>query len=169
MAGFPDLLTIEVDGTDLISSYKAMSAAAALVPRGPWARACACALHPPYSHSLSEDEKAYKTKHERDEEALRDPLVTFPMFLIEEGVIEAAELEKIVKEIDSEILEDTHRAMKAEPPDPATALLHLYSEKVDPTSPQFDAAAQPDGEPKRDDGVDLLNATLREGCAATSG
>jgi 2-oxoisovalerate dehydrogenase E1 component len=50
--------------------------------------------------------------------------------------------------------------MKAEPPDPGTALLHLYSEKIDPSSSQFDAAAQPDGEPKTM--VDLLNATLRE-------
>ncbi len=160
MAGFPDLLTIEVDGTDLISSYKAMSAAAAWCREGHGPALVHAHCIRPYSHSLSEDEKAYKTKHERDEEALRDPLVTFPMFLVEEGVIEAADLEKIVKEIDSEILEDTHRAMKAEPPDPETALLHLYSETVDPTSSQFDAAAQPDGEPKTM--VDLLNATLRE-------
>ena len=118
MAGFPDLLTIEVDGTDLISSYKAMSAAAAWCREGHGPALVHAHCIRPYSHSLSEDERTYKTKHERDEEALRDPLVTFPMFLVEEGVIEAAELEKIVREIDSEILEDTHRAMKAEPPDP---------------------------------------------------
>ncbi len=160
MAGFPDLLTIEVDGTDLISSYKAMGAAAAWCREGHGPALVHAHCIRPYSHSLSEDERAYKTKHERDEEALRDPLVTFPKFLVEEGVIEASELEKMVREIESEILEDTHRVLKAEPPDPGTALLHLYSEKIDPASSQFDATPQPDGEPKTM--VDLLNATLRE-------
>ena len=94
MAGFPDLLTIEVDGTDLISSYKAMSAAAAWCRAGHGPALVHAHCIRPYSHSLSEDEKAYKTKHERDEEALRDPLVTFPKFLVEEGVIEASELEE---------------------------------------------------------------------------
>jgi 2-oxoisovalerate dehydrogenase E1 component len=160
LAGFPDLLTIEVDGTDLISSYRAMGAAAAWCREGHGPALVHAHCIRPYSHSLSEDERSYKTKHEREEEAQRDPLVTFPMFLVEEAVIEASELEKMVREIDSEILEDTHRAMKAEPPEPGTALLHLYSEKVDPTSSEFDAAAQPDGEPKTM--VDLLNATLKE-------
>ena len=64
----------------------------------------------PYSHSLSDDERLYKTKHEREEEALRDPLVTFPKFLIEEGVIERHELEQMVREIDHEILRRHARA-----------------------------------------------------------
>jgi 2-oxoisovalerate dehydrogenase E1 component len=160
MAGFPDLLTIEVDGTDLISSYKAMGAAAAWCREGHGPALVHAHCIRPYSHSLSEDERSYKTRHEREEEALRDPLVTFPKFLVEEGVIEASELDKIVREIEAGILEDTHRAMEAAPPEPGTALLHLYSEKIDPTGSQFNAAAQPDGEPKTM--VDLINATLEE-------
>jgi 2-oxoisovalerate dehydrogenase E1 component len=160
MAGFPDLLTIYVDGTDLISSYRAMSAAAAWCreKRGP-ALVHARTIRP-YSHSLSDDERSYKTKHEREEEALRDPLVTFPKFLLEEGVIGAAELEEIIQQIDREILEDTHRALKAAPPDPSTALLHLYSETGDPTSAEFAAEAQPEGDPRTM--VDLINTTLKE-------
>ncbi|HEX4136997.1 MAG TPA: dehydrogenase E1 component subunit alpha/beta [Bryobacteraceae bacterium] len=160
LAGFPDLLTIEVDGTDLISSYKAMSAAAAWCREGHGPALVHAHCIRPYSHSFSEDERSYKPKHEREEEALRDPLTTFPRFLVDDGVIESAELEKIVKEIDHEILEDTHRALKEEPPAPASALVHLYSEKVDPTSSQFDIAARPEGEPKTM--LDLLNATLKE-------
>ncbi len=160
MAGFPDLLTIEVDGTDLISSYRAMSAAAAWCREGHGPALVHAHCTRPYSHSLSEDERAYKTKHEREEEALRDPLVTFPKFLVEEGVMSAAALDETVREIDRGILEDTHRALDAAPPEPDTALLHLYSETVDPTSVQFDATAHPTGEPRTM--VDLLNSTLRE-------
>jgi 2-oxoisovalerate dehydrogenase E1 component len=160
LAGFPDLLNIEVDGTDLVSSYRAVSAAAAWCRegRGPALVHAHCIR--PYSHSLSDDERNYKTKHEREEEAKRDPLTTFPEFLIEEGVLEKSELQHIVKEIHHQILEDTHRALKADPPAPETALLHLYSEKVDPTSHQFDAVAQPEGEPKTM--ADLINSTLKE-------
>jgi 2-oxoisovalerate dehydrogenase E1 component len=160
MAGFPDLLTIEVDGTDLISSYKAMGAAAAWCREGHGPALVHAHCVRPYSHSLSDDERSYKTKHEREEEALRDPLVTFPKFLIEEGVMAAAELEQMVREIEAQILEDTHMALKAAPPEPGTALLHLYSEKVDPTGSAFDATAQPEGDPKTM--VDLINATLKE-------
>ena len=155
-----DLLTIEVDGTDLISSYRAMSAAAAWCRegRGPALVHAHCIR--PYSHSLSDDERNYKTAHEREEEAARDPLTTFPQFLIEEGVLDKAEVQQIVREIHHQILEDTHRALKAAPPAPETALLHLYSEKIDPTSPQFDAAAQPEGEARTM--ADLINITLKE-------
>lgn len=160
LAGFPGLLKIEVDGTDLISSYRAMSAAAAWCREGHGPALVHAHCTRPYSHSLSEDERAYKTKHERDEEALRDPLVTFPRFLLEEGVMNAATLEQTIREIDHEILQDTHRALDAAPPEPDTVLAHLYSETVDPTSSQFDTAAQPSGEPKTM--VDLLNVTLKE-------
>src|SRR3984957_11894059 len=160
MARFPDLLTIDVDGTDLISSYKAMSAAAAWCREGHGPALVHAHCTRPYSHSLSDDERSYKTKHEREEEALRDPLVTFANFLVEDGVVEASALDAMVREIDHEILEDTHKALKAAPPNPETALLHLYSERVDPTSSQFEGEAQPNGEPKTM--LDLINATLKE-------
>jgi 2-oxoisovalerate dehydrogenase E1 component len=160
LAGFPDILTIEVDGTDLISSYKAMAAAAAWCREGHGPALVHAHCTRPYSHSLSDDERSYKTKHEREEEALRDPLATFPQFLVEDGVIETSALEEMVREIDHGILEDTHFALKEEPPAPGTALAHLYSEKVDPTSLEFDAVAQPDGDAKTM--VDLINTTLKE-------
>ena len=42
----------------------------------------------PYSHSLSDDEKLYKTKAEREEEARRDPIVKFPEWLVAEGILD---------------------------------------------------------------------------------
>jgi len=161
MAGFPDLLTIEVeDGNDFISSYRAMMAAAAWCREGHGPALVHAHCTRPYSHSLSDDERAYKTKHEREEEAARDPLRTFPAFLTEERILDAHAMERMTREIERGILEDTQRALKAAAPNPATALRHLYSETVDPTSPEFDVAAEPDGEPRIM--ADLINLTLRE-------
>src|SRR5207247_73602 len=114
----------------------------------------------PYSHSLSDDERFYKTPGEREAEAARDPLTNFSRFLIEEGLIEKHELDAIVRQIHHEVSEDSKSALKADPPAPDSALVHLYSEKVDPTSAVFDVPARPNGEPKTM--ADLINATLKE-------
>ena len=57
----------------------------------------------PYSHSLSDDEKLYKTKAEREEESRRDPVLRFPEWLISEGVLDQHGVELIVHEVDLEI------------------------------------------------------------------
>src|SRR5204863_5992968 len=59
-----------------------------------------------------------------------------------------------------EVAEATEAVLKAEPPARSSAFAHLYSERVDPTTPQFATPAAPRGEPKTM--VDLINATLRE-------
>ncbi len=164
MAGFPDLLTIEVDGTDFISSYRAMTTAAAWCREGHGPALVHAHCIRPYSHSLSDDERAYKTKHERDQEALRDPLQTFPKFLTEEGILDAQALEQITREIDQSIVDDATRALNAMTPDQDTAMRHLYSETVDPTSARFDVPAQGEPETRGKPRImaDLINQTLRE-------
>ena len=66
LEGFPGLLRLEVDGTDFAASHKAMTEAAAWCRerRGP-ALVHAHVIRP-YSHSLSDDERLYKTAAERD-------------------------------------------------------------------------------------------------------
>jgi 2-oxoisovalerate dehydrogenase E1 component len=161
LGSFPGLLTLEVvDGTDFLSSYRAMRAAAAYCRegRGPALVHAHCTR--PYSHSYSDEEKYYKTRRERDEEAAHDPVIQFRQFLLDEQLLDRQELDQMVREIQNEILEDTHRALKALPPAPETALLHLYSEHADPTSAAFDTPAAPTGEPKTM--VDLINSTLKD-------
>ncbi len=164
LKGFPDLLTIEVDGTDFISSYRAMKTAAAYCREGGGPALVHAHCTRPYSHSLSDDERAYKTKQEREEEAERDPLRTFPAFLLEEGILDSATLERMTREIDRGILEDTQRALAAAPPAPETVLRHLYSETGDPTTSAFDVQALAPEDPPAEPRImaDLINLTLRE-------
>ncbi len=114
----------------------------------------------PYSHSLSDDERLYKTKAERDAEEARDPLIKFPEWLVSEGVLDRQALQVIVHEVDQEIQQATDRALRAEPPAKGSALEHLYSPKVDPTSADFDAQPHFSGDPRTM--VDEINLTLNE-------
>ena len=160
VAGFPGLFLQEVDGTDFIASYKTLRQAAdyCRAGRGPaLVRARVVRL---YSHSLSDDERMYKSAAERKEESERDPVMNFPKFLVDEGILDRHRLQLIVHEIDETINQATQEALRQEPPSRASALEHLYSDRVDPTSDAFAAVPNFTGEPKTV--VDLLNATLAE-------
>jgi len=80
---------------------------------------------------------------EREEEAKRDPIVTFPRRLIEEGVATAAEIEAIKAQVDEEIQIAADMALASPQPKPESALLWVYSPDVDPTSEQFDTEEDP--------------------------
>ncbi len=69
----------------------------------------------PYSHSLSDDERLYKTPEEREAESRRDPITRMRTFLIDEGLATQADIDAIAADVDREIAEATdHRPSRAE-------------------------------------------------------
>ncbi len=157
---FPHLLIVRCDGTDPLESYAAIAQAAAhcRARRGP-ALVHASVIRP-YSHSMSDDERLYRPDKEREEDAQRDPIPRFGLFLIREGVLEEEELERLEKEVDAEILAATDKALAAPVPAPESVHLYIYSPEVDPTAPTFATAPRTEGEPKTM--VDLINACLHD-------
>jgi 2-oxoisovalerate dehydrogenase E1 component len=160
VSGFPGLYRQEVDGTDFLASYRAMRDAVAYCRDGNGPAFVHAHVIRPYSHSLSDDERLYKPPAEREAEAARDPVLRFPKFLVDEGVIDRQMLQNIVHEVDEEVQAATQQALRDAPPAPETALVHLYSDTVDPTADAFAAQPQFHGAPMTM--VDLINATLRE-------
>ena len=158
----PDLYVEEVDGCDPIAAYDAVSRSVAYcrARRGP------ALLHAhvirPYSHSLSDDEVMYKTADERDEEAGRDPLNTFPAWLREEGIATEAEIEDIRTKVEEEIEVATEIALASPQPGPETVYRHVYSPDVDPTAEQFDTEDDPQFEGEPTTMVDLLNRCMAD-------
>jgi 2-oxoisovalerate dehydrogenase E1 component len=59
-------------------------------------------LHAPYSHSLSDDEKLYKSAAERALEAERDCIVQFPKWLIANGLADSRTIESVTHDVDME-------------------------------------------------------------------
>ncbi|HOL70006.1 MAG TPA: thiamine pyrophosphate-dependent dehydrogenase E1 component subunit alpha, partial [Bryobacteraceae bacterium] len=100
VASFPGLFVREVDGTDFIASLQAMRDAAAWCREGRGPALVRAETIRPYSHSLSDDERLYKTEAERAAEAARDPVIRFPELLLAEGVLDSYALQLIVHEVD---------------------------------------------------------------------
>ncbi|HEX8210239.1 MAG TPA: thiamine pyrophosphate-dependent enzyme [Longimicrobium sp.] len=159
---FPDLLVINCDGTDLVDSYAAMGRAVeyARTRQGP-ALVHAKVIRP-YSHSLSDDERFYKTEVMRNEEAKRDPLVRAAKLLVDGGLATQDELARIDAEINDEVQRATDEALASPQPAPSTAMLYLFSPDVDPTAEQFDTEDDPRFTGGETTMVDLINATLKD-------
>ena len=160
VAGFPGLFRREIDGTDFLASYRALREAADYARSGQGPALVHAHVVRLYSHSLSDDERMYKTGAERKSESDRDPVTKFPKFLVDEGILDRQALQRIVHEIDEEVQDVTQQALRQDPPARESAMAHLYSERVDPTSEAFDRSPEFTGEPKTM--VDLINATLRD-------
>jgi len=162
LRGFPGLFLAEVDGCDFLESYDALRYAAEYcrTRKGP-ALVHAHVIRP-YSHSLSDDEAAYRPKEEREREMSRDPVRTMAGLLVSEGILSESALEKLKEDVDREVAEAADRALAAPLPEPETIHQFVYSPDVDPTSAAFST------EPAQVEGaaattmVDLLNACLRD-------
>ena len=156
----PGLQVWTVDGTDFLASLRVMREASAHVR----ARLGPALVHAhvtrPYSHSLSDDEKLYKTKAEREAEARRDPIVRFSAFLKAQGLVSEDALAALDAEIERELDEAAREALRAPRPAKNTAALYVYSPDVDPTSSAFDTPARPEGKP--DTMVAAINRTLKD-------
>jgi len=162
LRSFPGLHIETVDGCDFLASYEAMSRAVeyARARKGP-ALVHASVIRP-YSHSLSDDETMYRPTAEREADAVRDPLVTYPRWLVAEGFARESDLEAIRDAVDAEVQAATDAALAEPQPEGDTALFAVYSPDVDPTAESFDTEddPQPTGEPTTM--VDLLNVCMRD-------
>ncbi|MBZ0269119.1 dehydrogenase E1 component subunit alpha/beta, partial [bacterium] len=159
---FPNLKHVECDGTDPLESLAAAREALA------WTRARKgpALIHShvtrPYSHSLSDDHRHYRSAQELDEEASRDCLTTFPAHLVSTGIATEEELEEIRRSVKEEVKAASMEAQEAAKPAPTReeAESFLYSPDVDPAGPAFDSPPSEEG--PAESVVGLINRCLVE-------
>ena len=157
---FPTLQVLTVDGTDFAESLRAMRQAVAYARERQGPSLVHAHVTRPYSHSLSDDERLYKTPAEREAEAARDPIRIMRRQLVADGVATEADLEQLAEAVGREVEEAAERALAAARPARDTARLWVFSPDVDPTSAAFDTPPRPEGKP--DTMVAAINRTLRD-------
>ena len=160
VSNFPGLLVQSVDGTDFLASYAVVQEAIAYTRARKGPAFIHAKVTRPYSHSLSDDERLYKTPDERAAEAKRDPIARMAEFLKAESFASESELESIVKEVEREVNDAAERAKAAEKPSRETVELFVYSPDVDPTSSEFETTPAHEGRP--DTMVAAINRTLKD-------
>lgn len=159
---FPCLHIEECDGCDIVESYDAMQRAVRYARDREGPVLVHAHVIRPYSHSLSDDERMYKTDDIRSEEAKRDPIARTAALLQEWEYATEDELGEIVESVKEELNEAVDRALESPQPDPSTAMDHLYSPDVDPTAEQFDTEDDPQPEGNETTMVDLINRTMKD-------
>jgi 2-oxoisovalerate dehydrogenase E1 component len=157
---FPGLKVLRCDGTDFLESYRTAGDALAYCRERQGPALIHAKVVRPYSHSLSDDEKLYKTPAERAGEATRDPITKMAAWLKAEGLVTDGELVEIAKSVDADVNAAADTAIKAAKPARDTAGLYVYSPDVDPTGPDFDSPAVPAGKP--DTMVAAINHTMKD-------
>jgi 2-oxoisovalerate dehydrogenase E1 component len=157
---FPGLRVFRCDGTDYLASYRVMRDAVAHLRARKGPVLVHATVVRPYSHSLSDDEKLYKTAAEREAEARRDPLMRMRHFLKEEELATDDELADILASVEREVNAAADEALAAAKPDPESASLYVFSPDIDPTSDEFTAEPQRHG--TADTMVAAINRTLKD-------
>jgi 2-oxoisovalerate dehydrogenase E1 component len=143
VANFPNFYFAEIDGNDPVASLRAFQQAAAhcRAGRGPALVHGHCVRL--YSHSLSDDDKNYRSAAEREADALCDPIARMRTRLIADGIVTGAELDELERSLEREAAEAAERALQSPPPAVESITTHVYSEDLDPTRAAF-ATEQPE-------------------------
>jgi 2-oxoisovalerate dehydrogenase E1 component len=173
VANFPNFHFAEVDGTDPIASFQAFQAAVEYCRAGKGPAFVHGHVIRLNSHSLSDDDKLYRSTAERNADTLRDPLTKTRERLLREGLASAEELAELESVVEQRVKDAAERALKAPLPDVSSISRHVYSEDLDPTGAVFaketraGGEASSNGHTPADGGVpktmaDLLNACLRD-------
>ena len=160
--GFPGLYIQEVDGCDLIASYEAIQRAVDYARERNGPAFVHAKVIRPYSHSLSDDETMYRPAEEREADAARDPLRTFPAWLQQHGFATEEELAVIADGVEAELLMATDDALAAAQPDASSVYYGVYSPDIDPTGEQFDTEDDPRFSGSETTMVELINACMKD-------
>ena len=169
VANFPNFHFAEVDGTDAVACLAAFQEAAAWCRAGNGPAFVHGHCIRPYSHSLSDDDKLYRSAAEREADALRDPIARMRLRLLEGSVMTEEQLLALEQSIEHEVAEAAERALLAPLPSIDSIPRHVYSEDLDPCHAAFATetpatAAQPEpaGRSAERTMADLINLCLRD-------
>src|ERR1700760_4481157 len=162
VANFPDFHFAEIDGTDPIASYKAMAEAVAYCRAGKGPALVHGHVIRPYSHSLSDDERLYRSKEELAADAAKDPISRMQMWLLREGILDADAINKLEQQIDEEVQRASDRAVMATLPTVESITKHVYSEDLTPMDARFDTQPATTADSTERTMADLINCCLKD-------
>jgi 2-oxoisovalerate dehydrogenase E1 component len=164
IANFPNFHFAEIDGTDPLACYAAMTEAVEYARAGHGPALVHGHVVRPYSHSLSDDERQYRSEEEVQAENARDPIAKMQMWLLREGILDAEGINRLEHKVDEEVQRAADRAMQAVLPSPKSEaiLRHQYSEDLKPTDARFDTRPEATADTGERTMAELINLCLKD-------
>ena len=162
VANFPNFHFAEIDGTDPIASYNAMVEAVAYCRAGNGPALVHGHVIRPYSHSLSDDERLYRSVAELEADALRDPISRMQMWLLREGILDEDAINRLERQVDEEVQRAADKAVMAVLPKVDSIMRHVYSENLSVTDACFATTAVATVDPAERTMADLINCCLKD-------
>jgi len=164
VANFPNFYFAEIDGTDPIACYRAMVEAVAYCRAGRGPALVHGHVVRPYSHSLSDDERQYRSEEEVQAENARDPLAKMQLWLLREGILDEEGINRLEQKVDEEVHRAADRAMQAVLPSVSreAILRHQYSEDLRPSDARFDTQPVATADDSERTMAELLNHCLKD-------
>jgi 2-oxoisovalerate dehydrogenase E1 component len=164
IANFPNFHFEEVDGTDPLASYAAMVRAVKYARSGQGPALVHGHVVRPYSHSLSDDERQYRSEEEVQAETARDPIAKMQMWLLREGILDAEGINRLEQKVDEEVQRAADRAMQAVLPAATrdAILRHQYSEDLKPTDARYFTEKAITADPTERTMAELINHCLKD-------
>ncbi|PZD93452.1 thiamine pyrophosphate-dependent dehydrogenase E1 component subunit alpha [Paenibacillus sambharensis] len=124
--GFPG---IRVDGNDPLEVYRVVKEARERAVAGEGPTLIEAMMYRLSPHSTSDNDLAYRTKEEVEENKLKDGLPKFKQYLIDCGLWSEEQEQELSAAIKAELDDATAYADKAPFPAPEDILLHVYAEE----------------------------------------
>ncbi|HEY6376458.1 MAG TPA: dehydrogenase E1 component subunit alpha/beta, partial [Edaphobacter sp.] len=162
VANFPNFHFAEIDGTDPIASYNAMVEAVAYCRAGKGPAFVHGHVIRPYSHSLSDDERLYRSAAELEADALRDPISRMQMWLLREGILDADAINRLERQVDEEVQRAADKAVMAALPTVDSIMQHMYSEDLSPMDARFATEPAATADSSERTMADLINCCLKD-------
>ena len=123
--GFPGH---RVDGNDVLAVYEVAREAFERARRGEGATLIEARTYRMTAHSSDDDDRRYREREEIEEWRLKDPIVRFERYLMENGLLDEERKEEVEAEIRAEVAEASDYAESAPYADPEEALEGVYAE-----------------------------------------
>ncbi len=122
--GFPG---VTVDGNDVLAVYRAAREAVDRARRGDGPTFIEAKTYRLVPHTSDDDDRRYRSREEVEKWASKDPITRFQAYLEERGLLDAETRDELAKTVAEEVDAATEYAEKAPPPDPHTALDHVFA------------------------------------------
>jgi len=127
---FPGLFVREIDGVDVLDCFDGLGEAIAHCRSGKGPALLHARVVRLKPHSDSDDDSSYRSNSEKEEDGKRDPLPIFEQLMVEQGLVEPEDGERIRKDAHDEFQDIYDTIKEEEMPDASTVSRFVYNPEI---------------------------------------